>query len=72
MQEDNFGLQRGDVVTFSYINYTSSFVPFRPKITRVRYDFAWDDILHDYHRPSQRDPSSSQKREMPEIGILVY
>jgi hypothetical protein len=46
-------LQIGDVVTFSYDNYTRYSLPVDPKIYRVRPDLDWKDVLRNFHEQSQ-------------------
>eukprot|EP00026_Physarum_polycephalum_P001959 Phypoly_transcript_01963.p1 GENE.Phypoly_transcript_01963~~Phypoly_transcript_01963.p1 ORF type:complete len:985 (-),score=156.37 Phypoly_transcript_01963:23-2977(-) len=37
--------KKGDVVTFSFENYSRSVIPVRPKVFRVRTDVFWEDIV---------------------------
>lgn len=38
----------GDIVTLAYDNYSSKDIPVDPKISRIRPDLDWDDVLFDY------------------------
>ena len=39
----------GDVVTIDYDTYSlKEGVPVNPKITRIRHDLAWEDVVDDY------------------------
>lgn len=40
--------QKGDVVSFSYWNFSFSGVPIKPQIYRIRYDLNWDKVVHDF------------------------
>lgn len=35
----------GDIVTFSYDNYSRKEVPVNPKIIRIRSDMSWQDVI---------------------------
>jgi hypothetical protein len=37
---------RGDVVMFTYENFSPRAAPVNLKITRIRYDLSWDDVLY--------------------------
>jgi hypothetical protein len=38
----------GDVITFEYDTYSRREAPFNPRLTRVRTDMKWEDVLFDY------------------------
>ena len=38
-------LKRGDIVTFTYDNYSRYAIPIRPKVSRVRKDLAWEEVV---------------------------
>ena len=43
-------LVTGDVVTFSSENQAERHVPLHPKITRLRTDVSWKDVVSQFHR----------------------
>ena len=49
-------LQIGDVVTIDYKNYFHNEAPVEPRITRVRSDLKWEEVLNDYlsERPQHK------------------
>eukprot|EP00026_Physarum_polycephalum_P002482 Phypoly_transcript_02489.p1 GENE.Phypoly_transcript_02489~~Phypoly_transcript_02489.p1 ORF type:complete len:757 (+),score=113.72 Phypoly_transcript_02489:481-2751(+) len=40
----------GDIVMFSYENYSKSMIPVEPKIQRIRTDLSWDEVLQNAQR----------------------
>lgn len=46
--------KKGDVVTFSYDNYTSLGVPVNPKIVQIRTDVSWEQLTDDHFADSTR------------------
>eukprot|EP00026_Physarum_polycephalum_P001074 Phypoly_transcript_01075.p1 GENE.Phypoly_transcript_01075~~Phypoly_transcript_01075.p1 ORF type:complete len:1059 (+),score=134.10 Phypoly_transcript_01075:98-3274(+) len=44
--------KKGDVVTFSYENFSRNSIPVNPKILRVRKDLSWKGVLAQESRPS--------------------
>lgn len=38
----------GDIVTFDHENYARGEIPTNPKISRIRKDLVWNDVLRDY------------------------
>lgn len=40
--------KRGDVVSFSYMSYSSRALPVAPNIFRVRADTTWERVLAEY------------------------
>lgn len=40
----------GDIVTFSYENYTRRAVPVNPKLVRTRFDLSWKQVVAEYFR----------------------
>ena len=50
----------GDVVTIDYDTYSlKEGVPVNPKITRIRHDLGWEDVVDDYHL-----------RDVPSLNVL--
>eukprot|EP00026_Physarum_polycephalum_P002403 Phypoly_transcript_02409.p1 GENE.Phypoly_transcript_02409~~Phypoly_transcript_02409.p1 ORF type:complete len:900 (+),score=140.14 Phypoly_transcript_02409:101-2800(+) len=41
----NSKAKRGDIVTFSFDNYSRGLVPISPKVFRIRTDITWEDVL---------------------------
>jgi hypothetical protein len=42
------GIKEGDVVTFTFDNYSRGVIPVNPSVTRVRTDISWEQVLNDY------------------------
>lgn len=42
--------KRGDVVTFSYDDYSRRAVPVNPKIYRIRDDISWDTVVENFEQ----------------------
>lgn len=40
----------GDIVSFTYENFTRSSIPIKPKIFRIRKDVNWKDIILAHHQ----------------------
>lgn len=38
----------GDVVTFTYENYSTAAVPVNPELYRIRRDMTWEDVIRNY------------------------
>ena len=47
-------LKRGDIVTFSYDNVSSSAKPVKPRIFRIRTDISWEEIVASHAREKSR------------------
>ena len=54
-------LKQGDVVTFSYQNYSRREAPVNPRILHVRLDVSWERVLREF---------STNSRSLPLNGIL--
>ena len=50
---DELTLREGDVVMFTYDNYSRYAVPINPRIYRVRTDVTWEHVVHNYHKDTQ-------------------
>lgn len=46
--KENHGTQSGDIVTFTFQNFSRTSLPVDPKVVRVRSDVAWDDVTYSY------------------------
>jgi hypothetical protein len=55
VQQQNLqiAVKKGDVVTFSYDNYSRHAVPVNAKINRIRCDVSWEEIVENYERDQQ-------------------
>jgi hypothetical protein len=38
-------LKRGDIVTFTYDNFSRYAIPIKPRVVRVRKDLAWEEVV---------------------------
>lgn len=45
--------KRGDIVSFSYDNFSKSSIPVNPQIYRIRTDITWEDIINNDSNNSQ-------------------
>jgi hypothetical protein len=45
---DDLQLQRGDIVTVSYENFSRRAIPVNPKLVRIRKDVSWEEVLQSY------------------------
>eukprot|EP00026_Physarum_polycephalum_P001704 Phypoly_transcript_01706.p1 GENE.Phypoly_transcript_01706~~Phypoly_transcript_01706.p1 ORF type:complete len:1010 (+),score=136.82 Phypoly_transcript_01706:80-3109(+) len=45
--------KKGDVVTFSYDDFSRKALPVNPTIYQIRQDLAWDDVVENYLRDPQ-------------------
>lgn len=41
-------LEKGDVVTFAYDDYSRRSLPVNPKVYRIRDDLSWEEVLENY------------------------
>eukprot|EP00026_Physarum_polycephalum_P002346 Phypoly_transcript_02352.p1 GENE.Phypoly_transcript_02352~~Phypoly_transcript_02352.p1 ORF type:complete len:819 (+),score=94.09 Phypoly_transcript_02352:352-2808(+) len=57
----NMNLKKGDVVTFTYENYTRNSVPTNPKILHVRYDLNWGDVVREYLAQLKKGNENAKK-----------
>jgi hypothetical protein len=39
---------KGNIVTYDYDHQTKSGIPVNPRVTRLRTDLFWEDVLRDY------------------------
>ena len=42
--------KKGDVVTFTYDNYTTKSVPLNPRISRIRTDMTWEEAIFNFEQ----------------------
>lgn len=43
----------GDVITFTYDNYSRRAAPINPKLQRIRFDISWEQILMEFEREDE-------------------
>jgi hypothetical protein len=46
-------VKKGDVVTVAFENYSRKSIPVNPKITRIRKDMTWENVLHEFVKQHQ-------------------
>eukprot|EP00026_Physarum_polycephalum_P001173 Phypoly_transcript_01174.p1 GENE.Phypoly_transcript_01174~~Phypoly_transcript_01174.p1 ORF type:complete len:997 (+),score=112.19 Phypoly_transcript_01174:34-3024(+) len=56
-------LKRGDIVTFTYENYSRFAIPIKPKVTRVRKDLAWEEVV------AAHEQQLAQHQELSEFSV---
>lgn len=51
--------KRGDIVSFSYDNFSQRSLPVNPKILRIRTDVTWENVVQDFliHEKASSDSS---------------
>ncbi len=60
-------------MTFSYDNFTRKSIPINPKITRVRKDVEWKEILAEFDERNERSSSQAQlSGKRPIITLIRY
>jgi hypothetical protein len=67
-------LKVGDVVTLDYERYARRLAPVSPKISRVRTDVAWGDVVREYRQEihKKRDGTTANRIVFIEIYIYIY
>ena len=62
--------KKGDVVTFSYDDYSRKALPVNPTIFQIRQDLAWDDVVRNFLREAREMQflNSTPRREGNERG----
>ena len=54
--------KKGDIVTFSYDDFSRKALPVNPTIFQIRQDLAWDDVVANYLRDPQSQFLNRMKR----------
>ena len=61
--------KKGEVVTFSYENYSRRELPVNPKLLRVRKDVSWEEILADHTLSTPHSQSLSGMKRVRSLSI---
>lgn len=64
-------LRRGDLVTFSYENISTTSLPVNPKITRVRLDRTWFNVLQEHHDGHLVALAGTHLQEHSKLGTIA-
>lgn len=52
-------LRKGNVVSFSFENYTRNSAPVNPKVYRIREDISWEEVISNHLREIQNTDALS-------------
>eukprot|EP00026_Physarum_polycephalum_P000635 Phypoly_transcript_00636.p1 GENE.Phypoly_transcript_00636~~Phypoly_transcript_00636.p1 ORF type:complete len:901 (-),score=99.66 Phypoly_transcript_00636:59-2761(-) len=60
--KETIPLQEGEIVSFSYQNYSRHAIPVDPKIYRIRSDVSWEDVVRNFSRENQSSLNELSQR----------
>lgn len=64
--------KRGDIVTFSYDNYSRLSLPVHPILQRVRSDLSWDHILSQHEKEGREGEEERSKLEAVSHRMVTF